>query len=140
MRLLIRVAGFTLALLFFTSCSYLPWYTQKLPWESMDALKSDVVSAEPALCSGNVSAPGMMFRVAATHEGTNYLLFVAPAPDGSTVEMIVAAKLDADGKPVRIYYAKIDETNHTIQTLESHPFNSDKDQGPCQVLFPSASN
>jgi hypothetical protein len=133
----IRAAGFTLALLFFTSCSYIPGYTQKLPWESMDALKSDVVSAEPALCSGNVSAPGMMFRVAATHDGTNYLLFLAPAPDGETVERLIAAKLDADGKPVRIYSAKIDEDSKSIITLESHPFNSDKDQGPCQVLFPA---
>jgi hypothetical protein len=140
MPYLIRAAGFTLALLFLTSCSYLPGYTQKLPWETMEALKADVVSAEPDMCSGAVSAPGLMFKVAATHDGTNYLLFLAPAPDGETVERIAAAKLDADGKPVRIYNAKIDESTHTIQTLESHPFNSDKDQGPCQVLFPATSN
>jgi hypothetical protein len=140
MRFLIRAAGFTLALLFFTSCSYLPGYTQKLPWESIDALKADVVSAEPALCSGNASALGMMFRIGATHDGVEYLIFLVPASDGSTTDQIIAAQLDKSGKPVRIYRAVIDEGNKTIKTLESHPFNSDKDQGPCQVLFPAASN
>jgi hypothetical protein len=137
---MIRLATLIAAVLLLTSCSLIPGYVQALPWTTIDALKTDVVNAEPAMCSGAVSAPGMMFRVAATHDGVNYLLFVAPAPEGQTVELIVAAKLDAEGKPIRIYHAKMDEAAKTLVTVESHPFNSDKDQGPCQELFPQASN
>ena len=131
-----RLAVLISTVLLFTSCSYLPGYAQALPWTTVDALKADVVNAEPAMCSGAVSAPGMMFRVAATHEGINYLLFFAPAPEGQTVELVVGAQLDKDGHPVRIFHAKMDEAAKTLVTVESHPYNSDKDQGPCQELFP----
>lgn len=131
-----RLAVLIAAFLFLTSCSYLPGYAQSLPWKTVDDLKADVIQSEPAMCSGAVSAPGMMFRVAASHDGVNYLLFFAPAPEGQTVEMVVAAQLDKDGHPTYIYTAKMDEAAKTITTVESHPYNSDKDQGPCQELFP----
>lgn len=135
-----RLATLIAAFLLLTSCSYLPGYAQSLPWKTVDELKADVVNSEPAMCSGAVSAPGMMFRVAATHEGVNYLLFFAPAPEGQTVEQLVAAQLDKDGHPVRIYHAKMDEATKTITTVESHPYVDGKDTGPCQELFPAAAN
>jgi len=135
-----RLASLLAAFLLLTSCSYLPGYVQPLPWKTLDELKVDMVNAEPAMCSGSVSAPGMMFRVAATHDGVNYLLFFAPAPEGQTVEVLVGAQLDKDGHPLRIYTAKMDEAAKTITTVESHPYVDGKDSGPCQVLFPQTAN
>jgi len=135
-----RLATLLATLLLITSCSYLPGYAQALPWTTVDALKADVVNSEPAMCSGAVSAPGMMFRLAVTHDGVNYLLFLKPAEEGQTVTLIVGAQLDKDGHPTRIYHAKLDEAAKTLVTVESHPFNSDKDQGPCQELFPQTAD
>jgi hypothetical protein len=137
---MIRLVSIIAATFLLIACSYLPGYTQALPWKTIDELKADVVNAEPAMCSGAVSAPGMMFRLAVTHDGVNYLLFMVPAREGQTVALMVGAQLDQDGHPVRIYHAKLDEAAKTLVTVESHPFNSDKDQGPCQELFPQTSN
>jgi hypothetical protein len=135
-----RLATLLAAFLFLTSCSYLPGYVQPLPWKTLDELKVDVVDSGPALCSGAVSAPGMMFRLAVAHEGVNYLLFLKPAEEGQSITVIVGAQLDKDGHPVRIYHAKLDKMAKTLVTVESHPYNSDKDQGPCQELFPQETN